>query len=219
MVSTTRCTQPGKARLQVAIRPSGVDVALAVGMNTVQPVLRDDLAGLAVHGRRRIQRRVVIAAETIHRHAACTTNIQRACCVDCDIALRIRADTWRAQADRAARNGICGTHVDHRTGGQRQTPVGRAQVDDATVGRVDRQSVAVRIQHSPGTQRQAVACRQADRARLLAAGIDAAVDDQAAAINRHIDRIGLQFAADHQIALFDLEAARPCHTATRQALV
>ncbi|MNS96144.1 hypothetical protein D3C72_1304300 [compost metagenome] len=66
---------------------------------------------------------------------------------------------------------------------------------------------------------QHIACRQADAADLFAAGIDAAVDLQAATIKADIDVASLHFITDHQVTFAQLEGTATRNATARQPCV
>ena len=85
--------------------------------------------------------------------------------------------------------------VHARAGAQGQRAFARGQVDDGAVGAVDDLAVAVDAQAGGVGVEQAVDDQvalggQADAADLLAAGVDAAIDGQAAACLLYTSRYG-----------------------------
>ena len=122
------------------------------------------------------------------------------------------------------RNAGAGAQVNHDIASKRQHTLARRQIDDGAVGgiddlavTVDAQAGAMGIEHA--VDREIAHCGETDRADLVAAGIDGAVDGQIPAIQRDLDIAGLDLVADDQIALLDLESARTEHAAGVEANV
>jgi len=157
--------------------------------------------------------------------------------------VRIRAGTAAAQTRRvqfhraacgavvfalalARHGGRAVAHVDLRAAGQVQYALARIElyhrpvraVDDLAIA-VDAQDGAMRVEHGVAGQGETVLAGQADAAHALAAGIDHASDGETAIVDGHLHFARLQFIADGQVSLFQLEAARARHAAFRQALV
>ena len=75
------------------------------------------------------------------------------------------------------------------------------------------------VQHGAAVQGQAIFGGQVNAADALAAGIHQAGHAQAAVVDRYVDGIGLDVAADGQVALLKLETARTVDLALVEALV
>jgi len=169
-------------------------------------------------------------------------NIQTATRINGDVAIgrrigvsliAVAAKTGSIEVQRAACHAVIAgdsigavTQIDLRTAGQRQHTIAGTQFDDGPVRAVDDLAVtvdpqyrAVRIEYRITADGQALVGRQPDRADPFAAGVNRAVHGQAAVIHRDIDRIGLDFIADGQIALLQLEAAPAHHIALIEARI
>ncbi|MNM45183.1 hypothetical protein D3C81_561020 [compost metagenome] len=77
----------------------------------------------------------------------------------------------------------------------------------------------MRVEHGVVCHGDALLAGQADAAHALAAGINHAGHRQAAIVDGYLHFARLQFIADGQVALLQLEAARARHAAFAQALV
>ena len=220
---------------------------VALGMPGVEPGLVDKLIRPAVSRRSRSIRRIVIAADRIDRDRTRALDSQRAADIDVDVAVgdginvsdqAIAADPRRVELERAAGAAVvlarCSTdrrvgavpQIDARALCQRQPALARTQFHDGAIRAVDDFAVAVDaqrrtvgVEHRGPGQRQALLGRKPDGADRRAAGINGADYGELAAIQRDVDFAGLQFAADDEIALLELEAASAEHLSGIEAAV
>ncbi|PEQ14917.1 hypothetical protein X973_15730, partial [Piscirickettsia salmonis] len=187
-------------------------------------------------------RRVVIAAERVHRHGLGPQDLRRSRDADGHVvgavagagngaalaaaaqAAGIQVERAELAAGQAARVVGAGAQVEARAGVQHQHAVARGQFDDGAVGGVDHLAVAVQAQAcamrvQQAVDAQVVARRQADAADLAAAGVDTAIDRQAAAIDADLDHARAHLVAHHQVALLELEAAGAGDAALVQSVI
>ncbi|MNK61151.1 hypothetical protein D3C87_803050 [compost metagenome] len=222
--------QARQARRQRGVGQRLVDEGAAVAIDLVEVLLRDELRHVARDVGRARQRCVAVGAEGVDRDALRALDGGRAGDVHRHVVV---AAPRRVQRERAARcavvalrraHGRARAQVDGRAAAQRQRAVRAREVDDGAVRAVDDLAVAVHAQAGGvrverAVHREVALGREADRAHLEAAGVDAAVHREAAAVERDLDHARLHFVADGEVALLDLEAARAGHAAFVEARV
>ena len=203
--------QSGQTPHQGLVDDGGVDEGRAVQMDVIHQGLTDDAA------------RRLIGAEAVDRQAVGALDRQRAARLNGDV---VAAQTRGVQLDPAPVHAVRRRQIQRRPRRQGQGSGSAGQFYVGAVGRLDRRAIAVDhhsvgagVQHRRRGQGQVVARRKADRAGACAAGVDAAVDDQIAAVrrDRHLTRLDL--VADDQVAGLDDEAAALGDAAFGQALV
>ncbi|MNX34790.1 hypothetical protein D3C86_650400 [compost metagenome] len=186
---------------------------LALAVQAVEVSLVDHLVGAAVDRRVLALLRALVGGEGIDRDRPRAVNGNGARRVDGDVVAAAPRGVQGHRAEVPSR--AVHTQVHARATGDGERAAARIDLDGGAVRRVDGLAVAVasqharaRVEHRAACKRHTVARGQADVADLLAAGIDAAIDLQVAAVHRDVDLARLEFVAEHQVAALELEAAR-----------
>ena len=228
-------------------RDRRVDEAVALGVPGVEPDLIDDLVGPAAGRRIGTVRGVAVGLDRVDSDRAGALHVRHTGHIDVDITIghgvnvrdqAVAANPRRVEVERAAgaavvlarrgadRSAGAVTQVDADALRQRQPAIARTQFHDGAVRAVDDFAVAVDaqrrtvgVEHRGPGQRQALLGRKPDGADRRAAGINGADYGELAAIQRDVDFAGLQFAADDEIALLELEAASAEHLSGIEAAV
>ncbi|MNS22543.1 hypothetical protein D3C72_543400 [compost metagenome] len=235
-IGIPRIVQPCQFALQqISVAQGCVDEQVVVTVDAVQVSLVDDLIRPTAGRRIYPVGGIGIAAHGIEPDGPRTLDDQRATGIDGDV---IGAQSRCVQFQCAAQATVILTRqgADCRvramaqvypcTGSEGQQAVAGAELDHGPVGRVDNLAVTVdpqyptvSIQYRAARHIQAMGGRQANIADTFAAGIDQAVHRQAAVVHRYRDLARLEAIADHQVALFELEAATAEDLPGVQALV
>ena len=201
----------------------------------IQVILIDHLIRPATDRRLNAGRRIGVTGDSVQRDGASAKDIDAPARIDGHIigiqpgGIQFQGATGQAvvlpRATAQDRSRAV-AHVDTRAIGQGQLTVTAVEFNHRPVRRIDDFAVAVDpqrrtvgIQHRTAGEGQTLLAGQADTADPLTTGVDSAHHRQTAVIHRDVDLIGLEFIADNQVALLELEAARTPHLPLVQALV